>query len=86
MAAVDPIAYAWAALNPRHPWPAQLGSPPGNGAGTAAVETPARKAARAKWQGVGKRDKSRRQRTPEERAWMRDYQRRRRAAGRATAA
>jgi hypothetical protein len=86
MPLTDPVHWAWTSLNPQHPWPAQLGAPPGNGASTAAVETPARKAARAKWHGCGKRDKSRHQRTPEERAYMRDYQRRRRAAGRATVA
>jgi hypothetical protein len=81
MARFDPIHYAWCALNPQHPWPTQLGEPPGNGAGTATVATPARKAARAKWQGVGQGQKRQRERTPEQRAYMREYQRRRRAAG-----
>jgi hypothetical protein len=81
MARFDPIYAAWMALNPQHPWPTQLGEPAGNGAGTAAVETPARKAARAKWLGVGKGEKRQRERTPEQRAYMREYQRRRRAAG-----
>ena len=91
MAAVDPIYHAWVSLNPQHPWPEkQLGARPVNTAATMSVHTPARVAARAKWQGVGKGDKMQRQRTPEERTqmreYMRNYQRRRRAAGQAAGA
>jgi hypothetical protein len=87
MAAVDPIYHAWISLNPQHPWPEKrLGAPPMNTAATMSVDSPARKAARAKWLGVGKGDKTRPQRTPEERAYMREYQRRRRAVGQITSA